>query len=93
MSRATNAPTEYRSFCTAELFHTTTSFGHNGGMTATTANSLPIGVFDSGVGGLTVLKAIREALPAEDGHAHYRFLERTTSSCFDRMFKWASPMS
>ena len=26
----------------------------------------PIGVFDSGVGGLTVLKAIREALPAED---------------------------
>ena len=25
----------------------------------------PIGVFDSGVGGLTVLKAIREALPAE----------------------------
>lgn len=30
------------------------------------ANSLPIGVFDSGVGGLTVLKAIREALPCED---------------------------
>lgn len=27
---------------------------------------LPIGVFDSGVGGLTVLKALREALPAED---------------------------
>lgn len=27
---------------------------------------LPIGVFDSGVGGLTVLHAIREALPAED---------------------------
>src|SRR5690606_5753759 len=26
---------------------------------------LPIGVFDSGVGGLTVLRAIREALPAE----------------------------
>jgi glutamate racemase len=28
--------------------------------------SLPIGVFDSGVGGLTVLKAIREALPFEN---------------------------
>ena len=25
----------------------------------------PVGVFDSGVGGLTVLKAIRERLPAE----------------------------
>ena len=29
-------------------------------------NDLPIGVFDSGVGGLTVLKALRERLPAED---------------------------
>jgi glutamate racemase len=28
--------------------------------------SLPIGVFDSGVGGLTVLKALRLALPGED---------------------------
>ena len=28
--------------------------------------SLPIGVFDSGVGGLTVLRALRELLPAED---------------------------
>lgn len=28
--------------------------------------SLPIGVFDSGVGGLTVLKALREVLPHED---------------------------
>lgn len=28
--------------------------------------SLPIGVFDSGVGGLTVLRALRAALPAED---------------------------
>lgn len=26
----------------------------------------PIGVFDSGVGGLTVLRALRLALPAED---------------------------
>ncbi len=29
-------------------------------------NAAPIGVFDSGVGGLTVLKAIREALPNEN---------------------------
>jgi glutamate racemase len=28
--------------------------------------ALPIGVFDSGVGGLTVIKALREALPNED---------------------------
>ncbi len=35
-------------------------------MNAETARPLPIGVFDSGVGGLTVLKAIREALPYED---------------------------
>lgn len=35
-------------------------------MNAETARALPIGVFDSGVGGLTVLKAIRAALPNED---------------------------
>lgn len=29
-------------------------------------SELPIGIFDSGVGGLTVLKAIREALPGEN---------------------------
>ncbi len=29
-------------------------------------SALPIGVFDSGVGGLTVLKAMRDALPQED---------------------------
>ncbi len=29
-------------------------------------NRLPIGVFDSGVGGLTVLRALRELLPGED---------------------------
>lgn len=29
-------------------------------------NDLPIGLFDSGVGGLTVLKAVREHLPAEN---------------------------
>lgn len=27
--------------------------------------TLPIGVFDSGIGGLTVLKALTEALPRE----------------------------
>jgi len=35
-------------------------------MTASAASLLPIGVFDSGVGGLTVLRALRAALPAED---------------------------
>jgi glutamate racemase len=35
-------------------------------MTYCDNTSLPIGVFDSGVGGLTVLKAIREALPHEN---------------------------
>ncbi|MGA8204474.1 MAG: glutamate racemase, partial [Woeseiaceae bacterium] len=35
-------------------------------MNASAARPLPIGVFDSGVGGLTVLKAIRQALPNED---------------------------
>lgn len=35
-------------------------------MTEPHNNSLPIGVFDSGVGGLTVLKAIRDALPNEN---------------------------
>lgn len=35
-------------------------------MNASDAKALPIGVFDSGVGGLTVLKALREALPHED---------------------------
>ena len=35
-------------------------------MNASDAKALPIGVFDSGVGGLTVLKALRESLPHED---------------------------
>lgn len=35
-------------------------------MNASDAKALPIGVFDSGVGGLTVLKALREALPQEN---------------------------
>ena len=35
-------------------------------MTTKADASLPIGVFDSGVGGLTVLRAIRTALPDED---------------------------
>ena len=34
-------------------------------MTSASSNDLPIGVFDSGVGGLTVLKAIAERLPDE----------------------------
>ena len=40
--------------------------GHNAAMNATKNTRLPIGVFDSGVGGLTVLKAITQALPHED---------------------------
>ncbi len=40
--------------------------GHNAAMTSSHSNALPIGVFDSGVGGLTVLKAIRETLPKEN---------------------------
>ena len=35
-------------------------------MNSTANRRLPIGVFDSGVGGLTVLKALREKLPHED---------------------------
>jgi glutamate racemase len=35
-------------------------------MNASAIKDLPIGVFDSGVGGLTVLKAMREVLPHED---------------------------
>ena len=35
-------------------------------MNSTAIQHLPIGVFDSGVGGLTVLKALREKLPGED---------------------------
>ena len=33
---------------------------------ARAANDRPIGVFDSGIGGLTVLKALSEAMPGED---------------------------
>jgi len=35
-------------------------------MSAAQTKALPIGVFDSGVGGLTVLAALRDALPHED---------------------------
>ncbi|MCP5089515.1 MAG: glutamate racemase [Gammaproteobacteria bacterium] len=35
-------------------------------MSETRDNELPIGIFDSGVGGLTVLKAIRQLLPTEN---------------------------
>ncbi|NNF48312.1 MAG: glutamate racemase [Woeseiaceae bacterium] len=34
-------------------------------MNAATNSELPVGIFDSGVGGLTVLHAIREAMPGE----------------------------
>jgi glutamate racemase len=30
------------------------------------AKTLPIGIFDSGIGGLTVVRAIRKLLPCED---------------------------
>jgi glutamate racemase len=36
-----------------------------GELAASSQNGLPIGVFDSGVGGLTVLRALRDALPNE----------------------------
>lgn len=39
---------------------------HNDDMSKQSHNDLPIGVFDSGVGGLTVLKAIQEELPNEN---------------------------
>lgn len=35
-------------------------------MTKKSSNTAPIGAFDSGVGGLSVLRAIRECLPGED---------------------------
>ena len=38
-----------------------------------TVSPQPIGIFDSGVGGLTVLKALRERLPSE----HYLYLGDT----------------
>ncbi len=39
---------------------------HNAGMDTKSSSDAPIGVFDSGVGGLTVLKAIRATLPREN---------------------------
>ena len=36
------------------------------GVAAADNRARPIGVFDSGIGGLTVLRALTEALPAED---------------------------
>lgn len=39
---------------------------HNGYMSIDKIKNLPIGVFDSGVGGLTVLKAIQDELPGEN---------------------------
>jgi glutamate racemase len=46
---------------------------HNATMNDATHSDLPIGIFDSGVGGLTVLKAIRDALP----HEHLVYLGDT----------------
>ena len=42
-----------------------TIVGHNGAMTAS-HNELPIGIFDSGIGGLTVVRAVRAELPNEN---------------------------
>jgi glutamate racemase len=39
---------------------------HNALMSASIDSDLPIGIFDSGVGGLTVLKAVRAELPNEN---------------------------
>lgn len=39
--------------------------GYHASMTIQDKKNLPIGVFDSGMGGLTVLKALRETLPLE----------------------------
>jgi glutamate racemase len=54
------------------------SVAHMSARTAEHANAAPIGVFDSGLGGMSVLHAIRERLPAESivyvadsGHAPY----------------------
>jgi len=39
---------------------------YNAGMNAAQVRTLPIGVFDSGVGGLTVLDALQKRMPGED---------------------------
>ena len=61
-----------------------------------TGASAPIGVFDSGVGGLSVLREIRRELPVEDllyvadsGHAPYGDKSRRRS----RRGRWRSPSS
>jgi len=50
----------------AIVFNTAARPQYNDAMNATDTNALPIGVFDSGVGGLTVLKALHEAMPHEN---------------------------
>ena len=52
--------------CRGAIIPQKVTLGHNAHMNATHSTSLPIGIFDSGVGGLTVLKAIRETLPHEN---------------------------
>lgn len=44
----------------------TQAVGHDQSGAAAPRRDLPIGVFDSGVGGLTVLRALRDRLPQED---------------------------
>lgn len=56
---------------------------------ASPANDQPIGVFDSGVGGLTILRAIREALPCEAliyvaDAAYVPYGEKSTDQIRDR---------
>ncbi|HES76399.1 MAG TPA: glutamate racemase [bacterium] len=58
----------------------------------TTSTSAPIGIFDSGVGGLSVYQAVRQSLPFEDiiyladsGHAPYG--ERSRDFISERAFK------
>ena len=50
-------------------------------------NNLPIGVFDSGVGGLTVLKAIQEELGEKDSG------EREMDDMRERLAKKAEELS
>jgi len=52
--------------CRGAIIPQKVTIRHNARMTGTNSSSLPIGIFDSGVGGLTVLKAIRETLPHEN---------------------------
>jgi len=59
------------------------------------SDSRPIGIFDSGVGGLTVLKAIRERLPKENflyfgDTLHFPYGEKTAETIIQYGFEIAS---